>query len=201
VDSDVCCDIILHTMSLIDKENSEWYASFGFSPDETQMLLEECGIDGEQMLYQSPQLVNIPIEELQRRIGILSASTKINTLTPNTTKEFLMLGQRRLGQLATLAVENDLTEVALVEIHSSPVGINAEILLRHIACTIEKNPYDKFLLGKRDEQLLISVLQYSKEKEDVTNIKRIEQILSKVQKCSEKKNLNTSSFKQPTLNI
>lgn len=189
-------------MSLIDAEkDTEWQTFFEFYPDPTRTLLEGSGLDEEKILQQTPQLANIPIEDLKKRIGIFSATVEIKTLTPNITVEFLMLEQRRLSQLTTLAVEDDLTGATLVEICSSPIGINAEILLRHIACTIEQNPYDKFLLGKRDEQLLLSALQYSKEQEDITNKKRIEQILVKVKKSSEKKAHSITSFKPSPLSI
>jgi len=201
VEFKTCCDIILHTMSLIDVENTEWQISFGFYPVATQKLLDESGMYGESMLQQTPQLVNIPIEELRKRIGILSASTEVSVLTPNTAKAYVMLDQRRLGQLATLAVSNDLTETTLAEINSSPIGINAEVLLRHIDCTIKERPYDRFILGKRDEQLLLSALQYSQEQEDTLNVRRIEQTLAKVKKSSGTKPSNIVSFKQSTLSI
>lgn len=188
-------------MSLIDVENTEWQTSFGFYPQVTQTLLEESGMDGEQMLHQTPQLVNIPIEELHKRIGMLSASAKLRGLAIDTANQFLMLDQRRLGQLATLAVEDDLTESTLAEIHSSPVGIHAEVLLRHIACTIERKPYEDFLLGKRDEQVLLSALQHSEEEEDFESIRRIKQILSKVKKCSARKPQNIDCFKQSVLSV
>jgi len=188
-------------MSLIDAENREWQDSFGFYPELTQMLLDESGMRGEQMLHQTPQLVNIPIEELHKRIGMLSASAELRGLTIDTVNQFLMLDQRRLGQLATLAVEDDLTESTLAGIHSSPVGIHAEILLRHIACTIERKPYVDFLLGKRDEQMLLSALQHSEEEEDFENTRRIEQILTKVKKCSGRKPQNIDCFKQTVLSV
>ncbi len=190
-------------MSLNNKENIECQPSLLEYAQSTQPVLDELGLSEVLVQQLAPQLTNLPVQTLRERIGIFSAATEIRTLAPSTTIMFLTLNKDRLSQLATL-VDVDtygLPEDTLIDIASSPIGINAEILLRHITHTLEQNPGNGFLLCRLEEQLLLSALKYSKEQNDTDNEKRIAVVFSKVRKCSEKKKLNSNNFSQPTLGL
>jgi hypothetical protein len=190
-------------MSLNEIANIEWQPRLWTYTQPAQTIFDELGLSEAQIQQQAPQLSNLPIEDLRERVGIFSIAAEIRTLTPETTIEFLTLNKARLSQLATL-VDVDtygLPEDTLIDIASSPIGINAEILIRHITHTLEQNPENGFLLGRLEEQLLLSALKYSKEQKDIDNQNRIQEVLTIVRKCSEKKNLNRDHFSQPALGL
>jgi len=190
-------------MSLNEITNIECQPSLLEYALSTQPILDELGLTEVLIQQLAPQLANLPAPALRERVGIFSIAAEIRTLAPSTTIKFLTLNIARLSQLSTLVdVDTEsLSEGTLIDIASSPIGINSEILIKHITHTLEQNPENGFLLGRIDEQLLLSALKHSKEQNDIENQNRIKEVLSKVRKCSDKKNLNSNNFSQPTLGL
>lgn len=163
----------------------EQQLAFSFSTLPVLEILHTYTGDGTQILEVAPGITSIHIDDLKERLGTFSSAIEdIKTTPPDITAQFLMLEERQLSQLATLAVENSLNTDELKSIANSPAGIKAEIVLRHIEFVIAQNPYSRVILGEYDEKILLSKLRTLEENGDLRNAGRIEQILQRVTRYS-----------------